>query len=558
MARKSTPLTLGKVHRGNCIELMRRMASGSVDLVFADPPFNIGYEYDQYHDRQEDEKYIDWCREWIAQVHRVLKPTGTFWLAIGDEYAAELKMIAQNDAKFSCRSWVIWYYTFGVNCVRGFSRSHTHLFHFVMNPEQFTFNSENPLVRVKSARQLVYADGRANPKGRLPDNTWFMRPQDMPASFLPHHDTWYFSRVAGTFKEREGFHGCQMPEQLLGRILRISSKPGDVVFDPFAGSGTTLVAAKKLGRQWLGTELSTEYVRRIEKRLSETSVGQPLDGPSDPARSAPATANGRKRGGIRNGKMLPPGDKKTLKGVLEAYKATSRGQSTDYLLCDAELNQAFVAACTKKNVPGNAFAYNRLLLRLRKTGRLPRAKGAGKRLTFSQMDGYSFASEIAMRVMELEYGLTLDDVLCWPEIALEFDRVAREFAPNHSAFELRWAALAIRKRVSKSRLLAKQREFRQWLDRRLPRSKPIESYCNPRYERRGVYVVEGSSQGLYVGETFNVKERARLIVESDCWTNFNPTSLRLIERDEDMHGLQAVLVHRSHPMLNTQLLMERA
>ena len=278
---------LNNIYEGSCIEGLQQVAPGSVDLVFADPPFNIGYEYDVYHDARAAEEYLDWTRKWIGGVKRVLKPNGTFWLAIGDEYAAELKLIAQRDFGFACRSWVIWYYTFGVNCVRGFSRSHTHLFHFVCDPLDFTFNADNPAVRVPSARQLVYADLRANPKGRLPDNTWILRPQDLPGGFLPDHDTWHFPRVAGTFKEREGFHGCQMPEQLLGRIIRMSSNPLDVVLDPFGGSGTTFSVAKKLGRQWLGFELSKDYVQRIQARLKQTSVGDPLDGAADPATSAP-------------------------------------------------------------------------------------------------------------------------------------------------------------------------------------------------------------------------------------------------------------------------------
>src|SRR5262249_47233877 len=163
--------------------------------------------------------YLQWSRDWMAEVCRVLKATGTFWLAIGDEYAAEAKLIAQNDLKLTCRSWVIWYYTFGVNCTKKFSRSHAHLFHFVTYSEQFTSNSE--AIRVPSARQLVYADARANPVGRLPDDTWVLRPQDLAEGFKADEDTWYFPRVAGTFKERAGFHGCQMPEQLLGRIIRV-------------------------------------------------------------------------------------------------------------------------------------------------------------------------------------------------------------------------------------------------------------------------------------------------------------------------------------------------
>src|SRR5204862_8221084 len=231
------------------IEGLGRLEEGSVDLAFADPPFNIGYEYDVYEDLCDADKYLAWTRDWGKAVQRVLKPNGTFWLAIGDEYAAELKLIFQKDLGFTCRSWVIWYYTFGVNCTKKFSRSHAHLFHFVKDPKQFTFNSL--AVRVPSARQLVYADARADSRGRLPDDTWILRPQDLPEGFQADEDTWYFSRVCGTFKERSGWHGCQMPEQLLGRIIRVSSNPGDVVLDPFSGSGTTLVVAKKLGRQWI-------------------------------------------------------------------------------------------------------------------------------------------------------------------------------------------------------------------------------------------------------------------------------------------------------------------
>jgi DNA modification methylase len=278
----------------DCITGLAELPAGCVDLAFADPPFNIGYEYDVYEDRKEYDEYLDWSRQWMAGVARALKPTGTFWLAIGDEYAAELKLIAQNDLKLTCRSWVIWYYTFGVNCKAKFTRSHAHLFYFVKDRGQFTFNAQDPAVRVPSARQLVYGDGRANPKGRLPDDTWILRPQDIPHGFTPDQDTWYFPRVAGTFKERAGFHGCQMPEQLLGRIVQSCSLPDDVVLDPFAGSGSTLVVAKKLGRRYLGFELSADYARNIESRLTNTTPGAALVGAAQPLTSVPSTANGRR------------------------------------------------------------------------------------------------------------------------------------------------------------------------------------------------------------------------------------------------------------------------
>ncbi|MCA9053233.1 MAG: site-specific DNA-methyltransferase [Planctomycetaceae bacterium] len=307
-----------RIHHQECIAGMRSLPDGCVDLAFADPPFNIGYEYDVYDDRLEAERYLDWSRDWLSEVVRLLKPDGTFWLAIGDEFAAELKVLMQRDLELACRSWVIWYYTFGVNCKQKYSRSHAHLFYMVKNPREFTFNAEDPAVRVPSARQLVYGDKRANPTGRLPDDTWMippdgvpikyatpegwvLRPQDIPESFQPSEDTWYYPRVNGTFKERQGWHGCQMPEQILGRIIRACSHPGDVVLDPFTGSGTTLAVAKKLGRDYLGFELSDQYAARAYSRLESIRPGDPLDGVADPIGSVPSTDAGRRREDVAEG-----------------------------------------------------------------------------------------------------------------------------------------------------------------------------------------------------------------------------------------------------------------
>ncbi len=295
------------VQNQDCIAGLKKLGDGIVDLAFADPPFNIGYEYDVYEDRLERDRYLAWSRWWTAEVVRVLKPNGTFWLAIGDEYAAELKVMLQQEHGLVCRSWVVWYYTFGVNCKYKFSRSHAHLFHMVKDPKDFTFNADAETVRVPSARQLVYADGRANPKGRLPDDTWMiageprpadfvLRPQDLPDGFRPDEDTWYFPRVCGTFAERAGWHGCQMPERLLGRIIDACSNEKDLVLDPFAGSGTTLAVAKKRKRRFLGFELSKQYAERIRKRLDHVKAGDPLEGVADPRVSVPATANGRRLG----------------------------------------------------------------------------------------------------------------------------------------------------------------------------------------------------------------------------------------------------------------------
>ncbi len=127
---------------------------------------------------------------------------------------------------------------------------HTHLFYFVHDKKNYTFNEF--AIRVPSDRQLIYADARANSKGKMPDDVWDE-----------------FSRVCGTFKERVGWHPCQMPEKLLGRIICASSNPGDCVLDPFSGSGTTCAAAFRFCRNYCGMDISEEYVKKTRDRLSQ-------------------------------------------------------------------------------------------------------------------------------------------------------------------------------------------------------------------------------------------------------------------------------------------------
>ncbi len=283
-------MNINTVHHGDCRAGLAELPDGTIDLAFADPPFNIGYKYDVYDDERAADEYLDWCRGWGGELVRKLKPHGTFWLAIGDDFAAELKVLFQRELGLVSRNWVIWYYTFGVNCKYKFTRSHTHLLYFTRDKTRFTFNADD--IRVPSARQLVYADARADKRGRLPDDTWVLRPQDAPEAFSAENDVWYQPRVCGTFAERAGFHGCQMPEQLLGRIIRACSNPGDLVVDPFAGSGSTLVTAKKLGRNFLGYELSEQYVEKLRERVAATIHGAPLEGSANPLYSAPSTPDG--------------------------------------------------------------------------------------------------------------------------------------------------------------------------------------------------------------------------------------------------------------------------
>ena len=229
---------------------------------------NNGYEYDVYQDRRAKDEYLTWTDSWLSSLTRVLKPSGSLFVAIGDEHAAEMK-IRLDSLGLTMRNWIVWHYTFGVNCTKKFNRSHAHIFYYVVDPKQCTFEPDR--VRVPSARQTTYADRRANPVGKLPDDTWVLRPQEADQHFQPDSDTWAVSRVCGTFKERTG-HPCQMPEGVLERIIKVASNPGDLVVDPFAGSGTTLAVAKRLKRRYLGMELSEPYADAVKARLANVRV----------------------------------------------------------------------------------------------------------------------------------------------------------------------------------------------------------------------------------------------------------------------------------------------
>jgi DNA modification methylase len=249
---------------GDCTELLRQVKEPFADLIFADPPFNIGYKYDKYHDEKASDTYLAWTRDWIAACVRILKPHGSFYIAIGDEYAANIKLIA-DDCGLVMRNWIIWHYTFGQQLKSKFARSHTHILYFVKDAKNFTFN--DGLVRVISDRQKKYSDKRANPAGKMPDDVWNEYP-----------------RVCGTFRERTGFP-CQMPESLLARIIRVSSTEGDWVLDPFCGSGTTAVVAHKLRRTFTTIDLSEEYVGAAQKRIAAVGRASSHDPSGERGRS---------------------------------------------------------------------------------------------------------------------------------------------------------------------------------------------------------------------------------------------------------------------------------
>jgi site-specific DNA-methyltransferase (adenine-specific) len=235
---------------GDCLQVLASLDRESVDLVVADPPYNIGIDYGQGRKADRRGDYWMWCRKWIYLCDRVLKPNGSIWIISGQEHAAEIDLSLRLD-NFSIRNRITWHETFGVYCRNKFGRTSRPIFYATKNAKTFTFNRD--AVTVPSARQK-YGDRRAAPGGKVMG------------------DVWTISRVCGTFRERVRGVPTQLPEELVERIIAVSSNPGDAVLDPFAGSGTTVAVASRMGRKATGIELNPEYAEIARSRVQQAEV----------------------------------------------------------------------------------------------------------------------------------------------------------------------------------------------------------------------------------------------------------------------------------------------
>jgi len=236
--------------QGDCLKWMQNTKTPFADLIIADPPFNIGFQYDSYNDCRPEDDYLAWCKSWIGECKRLLLSEGNLLICISDKHLSDIDVLCRKELGLTRANWIVWHYQFGQSGIldtrKRFTCSKTHILRYVKN-KAFFFDAGS--VAVPSARQLAYNDKRADSRGKCPN------------------DVFTFKRIAGTHKARVEGIATQMPVELLRIWVKAMCRPGGCVFDPFAGSGSSLIAAKKEDRHYLGVELSPNYHKIILDRL---------------------------------------------------------------------------------------------------------------------------------------------------------------------------------------------------------------------------------------------------------------------------------------------------
>ncbi len=256
-----------RVYVGDCRELLAKIPevrAGAVDLVFADPPFNWNRAYDKWNDRMPEKEYLQFTRDWLDLCIGGLRPGGSLWVNIPDDWAAEI-VVHLKDRGLTMENWCIWHYRFGQNTTGRYINSKVHALYFLQPEAKGQRRTWNPQeVLEPSDRATTYFDPRTLNKA-----------DGMPAGMRVPMDVWYgpyWGRIQGNNTERRGYHDNQLPEVYLERVIRSTSNAGDLVLDPFLGSGTTGVVAHALGRRFLGTEFSAENARSAYERMKAGPV----------------------------------------------------------------------------------------------------------------------------------------------------------------------------------------------------------------------------------------------------------------------------------------------
>ena len=226
---------------------MDTLENESIDLIIADPPYNLGKNYGNNSDNKEFNEYIDFSKEWLRRAKKLLKPDGTIYVFMGVRFISYLYNILEKDLDMTFNSWITWHYTQGIGKTKGFSPRHDDILMFTKS-NKFKFNIDAIRVPQKFYRE------RNNMRGANPG------------------DVWEFSHIHYCQQNRQS-HPTQKPEGLIERMILASSNKFDKVLDPFSGSGTTLRVCQQTSRSGLGVELNPDYVEMTKLRLAQQFSG---------------------------------------------------------------------------------------------------------------------------------------------------------------------------------------------------------------------------------------------------------------------------------------------
>jgi len=251
----------GCLFQGDSFNWLESLDDACVNLVVADPPYNI--KKASWDNFENQEQYIQWSLKWIKQVSRILKPEGSLYVCGFSEILADLKHPASKYFKH-CR-WLIWHYRNKANLGNDWGRSHESIIHF-RKSDATGLNIDD--VRIPyGAHTLKYpshpqAETSAYGKGTNKKyNNWTPHPKGAKPK-----DVFDIPTTCNGMGEKTP-HPAQKPEELIRKLVLASSNEGDLVLDPFSGSGTTVVVAEQLGRNWMACDLDPRYNEWAIKRL---------------------------------------------------------------------------------------------------------------------------------------------------------------------------------------------------------------------------------------------------------------------------------------------------
>ncbi len=250
---------LNKIHQGDCLDLLKKIPDNSVDMTFADPPFNLKKGYKSYKDSLALQEYLEWCEKWILEMVRVTKPTGSIFLHNIPKWLTYYASYLNKVADF--KHWISWDAP-TMPMGKTLQPSHYGILFYAKNIKELKFYEVRyPHKRDRKSKYLSKDYGGKKP---------ILHPFGSLVS-----DVWTDIHRVKHNKYRDE-HPCQLPVHLLERIVLMSTDENDIVLDPFNGTGTTAIAAKRLGRRYIGFELDSEYVAITENKLMQEKSNSKL------------------------------------------------------------------------------------------------------------------------------------------------------------------------------------------------------------------------------------------------------------------------------------------